>query len=197
MAATTTWTRVSRRLGFDRNPLRRRSDMAEAWLPPVAIAVFLALSPLLVGMAGAWAHAENAAAARAERSWHRVPAVLLEPVPGPMMSDNGANSWLAWAPARWITGGRAHVGPVPAPSGTRAGATVPVWLDRAGHVQAPPLPEGQVRYRAVLAALVGLTALAAVFAGLVLIVRWLLDRRRLAGWETAWLAVGPQWSRRG
>jgi hypothetical protein len=26
--------------------------------------------------------------------------------------------------------------------------------------------------------------------------RVLLDRRRMAGWETAWRAVGPQWSRR-
>ena len=196
MAPTTTWTRLTRRLGLDRNPLRRRSDMIEAWLLPVAIAVFLALSPVLVGGAGSWARAENAAAVQAERSWHRVPAVLLEAVPGPMMSDNGANSWMVWAPARWIAGGRAHVGQVPAPSGTRAGATVPAWLDRAGQVQAPPLAAGQVRYRAALAASAGIIVLAAILVCLVLTARWLLDRRRLASWGTAWLAVGPQWSRR-
>jgi hypothetical protein len=197
MTPTTTWTRVRRRLGFEPNPLRRRSDMVEAWLLPAAIAVFLVLGPLLVGAAGSWARAANAAAAQAERSWHRVPAVVLEAVPGPMMSDNGANSWMVWAPARWIAGGREHAGRIPAPSGTRAGATVPVWLDRAGRVQAPPLAAGQVRYRAALAAVVGLTFLAAILACLVLAGRWLLDCRRLAGWGTAWLAVGPQWSRRG
>jgi len=26
--------------------------------------------------------------------------------------------------------------------------------------------------------------------------RWALDRRRLAGWEAAWAAVGPLWTRR-
>lgn len=197
MAPTTTWTRLTRRLGLDRNPLRRRSDMIEAWLLPAAIAVFLALGPLLVGTTSAWTHAENAAAQQAQHSWHRVSAVLLEAVPGPMMSDNGANVWVAWAPARWIAGGRAHVGPVPAPAGASAGAAVPVWLDRAGRVQTPPLTAGQVRDRVILAALVGLTALLAILAGLTLIGRWLLDRRRLAGWGSAWLTVGPHWSRRG
>jgi hypothetical protein len=26
--------------------------------------------------------------------------------------------------------------------------------------------------------------------------RWVLDRRRLAGWEAAWAAVGPHWTKR-
>lgn len=188
---------MTRRLGLDHNPLRRRSDVIEAWLLPAVIAVFLALGPVVVVAAGAWAHAQNAAVQQAQRSWHRVPAVLLQAVPGPVMSDNGANSWTTWTPARWNAGGRPHVGQVPAVSGTSAGSTVPVWLDRAGHVQAPPLTAGQVRDRAMLAAVVGLTGLAVILAGLALVSRRLLDRRRLAGWETAWLSVGPHWSRRG
>jgi len=188
---------VSRRLGFDHNPLRRRLDLIEAWLLPAVIAVFLALSPLIVGAAAALVHNENAAARQAQRSWHRVPAVLLQAVPGPLMSDNGANSWVTWTPARWTTDGRPHVGQVPAISGTSAGSTVPVWLDRAGHVRAPPLTAGQVRDRATFAAIVALTALAVFLAAMALIGRRLLDRKRLAGWGTAWLSVGPQWSRRG
>src|SRR5262249_35331921 len=139
MTPTTTWTRVARRLGFDHNPLRRPSDLIEAWLLPAVIAVFLIVSPLLVGAASAWVHNENPAAQPAERSWHRVTAVLLQAVPGPLMSDNGANSWITWTPARWTAGGRPHVGQVPAVAGSSAGSTVPVWLDRAGNVQAPPL----------------------------------------------------------
>jgi hypothetical protein len=38
-------------------------------------------------------------------------------------------------------------------------------------------------------------ALAIVLGGLTLLVRRVLDRRRLARWGAAWLAVGPQWSR--
>jgi hypothetical protein len=194
MTPTTMWTRMSRRLGFDHNPLRRGSDVIEAWLLPAAVAAFLILGPLAVGVTGLRIHANNVAAQRAEHSWHRVPAVLLEAAPGPLMSDNGANSWLVWTPARWTSGGRSHVGNVPAPAGTSAGTTVPVWLDRSGNVQVPLTALG-ARDRIVIAGAFVLAMLAAFLAGLALLVRRILDRRRLAGWEAAWLSVGPQWSR--
>jgi hypothetical protein len=194
---TTTWTRLTRRLGTDHNPLRRRSDLIEAWLLPAVIAVFLALGPLAAGAASLWVHAGNAAALQAQRSWRRVPAVLLAAAPGPLMSDNGANAWLVETPARWTAGGRTHAGKIPAAAGTRAGATVPVWLDRAGNVQVPPETAGQVRERVIVAASLALAVLAVLLAGLALIARGALDRRRLGGWDAAWQAVGPQWSRNG
>jgi hypothetical protein len=196
MTPTTTWMRLARRFGFDHNPLRRRSDLIEAWLLPAAIAAFLILSPLLVGAASRVVHDENAAVAQAQRSWHRATAVLLEAVPGPLMTDNGANTWMTWTPARWNTGGRQHVGPVPASAGTSAGSSVTIWLDRAGNVQTPPLTAVAVQDRVVLAALIALSALAAVLAAGALIGNCLLDHRRLTKWGTAWLSVGPQWSRR-
>jgi hypothetical protein len=197
MTATTTWMRVSRRLGFDHNQLRRRSDVVEAWILPAATALFLAVSPLLAVGASAWVHNEYVAAQQAERSWHRVTAVLLQAVPGPLMSDNGANSWQTWTAARWTENGRTHVGQVPADAGSSAGSAVPVWLDRAGNVQAPPLTAGQVRDRVALTAVIVITFLAAFLTVLALIGRRVLDRMRLASWGTAWLSVGPQWSRHG
>jgi hypothetical protein len=187
---------MTRRLGLDHNPLRRGSDVIEAWLLPAAVAVFLILGPVVAGVTGWRVHADNLAAQRAERSWHRVPAVLLQAAPGPLMSDNGANSWLVWTTARWSAGGRAHVGSIPAPAGTRAGATVPLWLDRAGKVQVP-LTAASARDRIIIAGSLALAMLAAFLAGLTLLGRRVLDRSRLAGWEAAWLSVGPQWSRQG
>jgi hypothetical protein len=189
-------TRVIRRLGFDHNQLRRRSDVIEAWILPVAVAVFLAVSPLLAVAASAWIHNENVTAAQAQRSWHPVTATLLQAVPGPQMSENGANSWLTWTPARWTEHGRRYVGAVPAEAGSSAGSSVTVWLDNAGNVQAPPLTPGQVRDRAALAAAIVITVFAAFVTAVALIWRRLLDRRRLASWGTAWLSVGPQWSGR-
>jgi hypothetical protein len=187
---------VARRLGLDHNPLRRRSDKVEGWLLPAAIAAFLVLGPVLGGLASARVHADNAAVQRAERTWRRVPAVLLQAAPGPMMSDNGANAWLVWTPARWIADGRMRTAAVPAPSGTRAGATVQVWLDRAGTVQLPPTTAAVgAGDRVVVATSFVLAALAVFLAGLALLGRVVLDRRRLAGWEADWLSVGPQWSR--
>lgn len=195
MAATTMWARMTRRLGFDHNPLRRRLDLIDGWLLPVAIVAILILGPIAAGAAGLWAHAGNMAMQRAEKSWHQVSAVLLEPVPGPLFSNNGANSWLVWAPARWAVSGRPHTGNVPVPAGTSAGTAVTVWLDRAGKVQVPPLTAGGARNRIVVAAAFALAGLVALVTVLAVAARWLLNRRRLAGWEAAWLSVGPQWSR--
>jgi len=197
MTPTTVWTRVTRRLGFDHNPLRRGSDLIEAWLLPAVIAVFLILAPFIAGAAGQLVRADNAAARQVTRSWHQVPAVLLQAAPGPMMSGNGSNTWLVWTPARWTADGRSHAGSVPAPSGTRAGASVPVWVDRAGDVQAPPVTPAGARDRVMIGMLVVLIAFALLLAGLAVLGRRWLDRRRLAGWEAAWLSVGPQWSRHG
>jgi hypothetical protein len=194
MAPTTTWTRVARRLGFDHNPLRRRLDLIDGWLVPTAIAAFVALGPLLAGGAGLWVHADNAAAQRAQRSWHEVRAVVLQPVPGPAMSGSGSASWLVWTPARWTADGRIRTGNVPVPAGTSQDAVVPVWLNRAGRVQAPPLTTAAARDRIVVAALFALASLAVLLTIVAAAARWLLDRRRLAGWEAAWRSVGPQWS---
>jgi hypothetical protein len=194
---TTTWTRLTGRLGFDRNPLRRPADLIAAWLLPAVIAAFLALGPLAAGAASLWVHAGNAAARHAQRSWHRVPAVLLQAAPGPLMSDSGANTWLVETPARWTAGGRTHTAKVPAAAGTSADAVVPVWLDRAGQVMFPPQTAGQVQERVLVAAAAALAALAVLLASLALLARRVLDRRRIAGWDAAWQAVGPQWSRNG
>ncbi len=188
---------MTRRLGFDHNPLRRGSDVIEAWLLPAMIAAFLILGPLVAGAAGLWVHADNAAAQRATQSWHQAPAVLLQAAPGPMMSDNGANTWLVWTPARWAAGGRPRTGNIPAPAGTRAGAAVRVWLDRAGDVQVPPLTAPGARDRVMVGMSLALAAFALLLAGLALLGRRMLDHKRLAGWEAAWLSVGPQWSRHG
>jgi hypothetical protein len=194
---TMTWTRLTRRLGRDRNPLRRRSDLIEGWLLPAAIAAFLAAGPFVAGAAGLWVRADNMAARGAQLSWHRVSATLLQAAPGPEMSDNGANTWVVWTPARWNADGRPRVASVPVPAGTWAGSTVPVWLDRAGNVRLPPLTAAQASNRVLVAALTALAGLAVLLAGMALLARWVLDRRRLAAWEAAWLSVGPSWSHQG
>ena len=194
---TTTWMKLTRRLGRDCNPLRRRSDLIEAWLLPAAIAVFLALGPLVAVVTDAWVHANSAAAQHAQLSWHRVDAVLLQAAPGPEMSDNGNNTWIVWTPARWTVDGRRYVGDVPAAAKTRAGSTMPVWLDHSGKVRVPPLTRAQLGDRVITATCFALAALAALLAALAWLVRRALDKRRLAEWELAWLAVGPRWSRQG
>ena len=84
-------------------------------LLPAAIAVFLAASPLVTAAAGLWGSGSTTRRPRhAQLSWHLAPAVLLKAAPGPEMSDNGANTWVVWTPARWTSGGRTRTGSVPA-----------------------------------------------------------------------------------
>jgi hypothetical protein len=192
---TMTWTRISRRLGYDHNPLRRPCHRVQSWLLPAAIGVFLVLGPLLAALAIWWAHGENSATRQAERSWHSVPAILLASAPRPLMTDNGANSWLVRVPARWTAGGRQHEGPVSVVTGSRAGSTARVWLDAAGHVQTPPLTSVQARDRVVASMAAALAALAALLTVLAVVCSRMLMQTRLMSWETDWLTIGPQWSR--
>jgi len=193
---TTWWKRLTRRLGPDGNPLRRRSDVIDAWLLPVAIVVFLALCPLVLSLTGTWMKHANIAEQRAQADWHPVSATLLRAVPGPQQIDHGTNSWINWAPATWTdaTGLKRHAD-VPVQAGSRVGSRVTVWFDSSGRVRMPPLTAGQASSRILQARAAGLATLAVLLAILVIVTRKILDRRRIAGWESAWLTVGPTWSR--
>lgn len=186
---------LTRRLALDDNPLRRRCDLLEAWLAPVATALFLVLCPVLFLVLGMLVRADNAAVMRAQRSWQPVTATLLQSVPGPAFSDGGANTWTAWTAARWTEHGQTYRGEVPANAGSSAGSTETIWLNHAGHVQQPPMSSAQVSdwiYGDTLLA-IGALALALVVA--VWLIRRALDRRRIASWELDWLIVEPRWSR--
>src|SRR5215472_7319153 len=191
---TATWKKLARRLGRGPNPLRRRSDVLEAWLVPAAFVVFLALSPLVAGLAAMGVRADNAAAQHVQQSWHPASAVLLRAAPGPAFSDNGANTWTVWEPARWTAGGRQYTGSIPVAAGSRAGSSQTAWLDRAGHVRAPAMTAPELSGAIGTGILLAVAALAVVIGIAYRLAKWALDRRRIASWETAWLSVGPRWS---
>jgi hypothetical protein len=192
---TMTWTRLARRLGVDHNPLRRRSDLIDAWLLPVAIALFLVLGPIVAGGAAWFTSAQVTADRQAEQTWHRVPAMLLRAAPGPM-SGGSPHSWTVREPARWVADGTLRTELVPVTAGTRAGSVVPVWLDRAGQPQPLPMTASQVSDRMVVTVSAALAALTVLLTGLVLVIRWRLNRRRLSSWASDWDLVEPQWSHR-
>jgi hypothetical protein len=106
------------------------------------------------------------------------------------------------AEARWRDpGGREQSGMLTtstAPGLLRAaaGARIPVWLDRSDQPTAPPAGQAAM----IVNALAPSTAVAGG-AGMILLVcyglcRIVLDRRRLAAWESAWSLTGPRWTTR-
>lgn len=192
---TTTWMKIKRRLCLDGNPLCRRSDRVAAWLPLAAVVAFLALSPVVFSVAGAWMRADNAVAQGAQL--HSVTAVTLQAAAGPEFSDHGANTWFEWVPASWTSAGQRHVGNVPVAAMTPAGSKVTAYLNHAGKAQLPPMTSGHARDRVLVAGLAALAVLAMLVATLTGLARWILNRRRLASWQTEWVTVGPRWSHHG
>ncbi|QNE73370.1 hypothetical protein F0344_00880 [Streptomyces finlayi] len=180
------------------HPLRRRVDLLEAW-------AFLALFALLV----LGAPAAGAAAARAvytydlgvaadqEASRRQVPAVVVRRVPPADISvgETGRGDTVR-ALVRWTAlEGSPDRGISFVPAGLERGDRTTVWLDRRGHVSAPPLSHEHIMAGAftVGAATAGAGVGAAAAAGLV--VRRAAGRYRMTVWEREWQRVGPSWRR--
>ena len=188
--------RLARKLGLDANPLRRRTDKIGTWLMAQFLVVVLVGAPLLAIAAFTWAARAGAAEQRAERSWREVPAVLLRSVPAPDSIAGGVFGY-SWVPARWTApSGQVRSGEIPVEVGLTAGRKVRLWVDAAGRPTDAPLTHRAVVARAATAAAIATVGLMIALSCLALIVRWLLDRRRLADWELAWAIVGPQWTKR-
>ena len=188
--------RLARKLGLDANPLRRRTDKIATWLMAQVLVVVLVGAPLFAIAAFTWAARVGAAEQRAERSWREVPAVLLRSAPAPDSFAGGVFGY-SWVPARWTApNGQVRSGNIPVELGLTAGRKVRLWVDAAGRPTDAPLTHRTIVARAATAAAIGTTGLLIALSCLALIVRWLLDRRRLTDWELAWAIVGPQWTKR-
>jgi hypothetical protein len=172
-------TRLARRLGLDGNPLRRPIDKIEACLAALTLVLLVTGAPVLSIAAGrAWVRGHF------ER---RVSAVLLQAAP-PVAG---------LVPARWIApDGQTRTGWIPVSPGSAAGRTASLWVNTAGSPTSPPLNHGAVLGREAMAAVFVPIALGWGLLFLAEAGRWVLDRRRLAGWDAAWAAVGPQWTKR-
>jgi hypothetical protein len=187
---------LARRLGLDRNPLRRGTDRVEAWIRIVLVLAFLIGAPVVFWGAARWAGSVAPTAAHAQQAGeHRVPVTLLQGMPS--AADSFTVVSLGWVKARWtVPGGSVRTGYVEVPAGSRAGSTVPVWLDRSGRPTEPPWPPGQARSWTVMIAALAPIVLALLLLAIMGILVHILQRQRLASWQRAWSAVGPQWTRR-
>lgn len=93
--------RLARALGLDRNPLRRASDRAEAWIRIGLLAVFLIAGPIVAIGAGGWAYHTRIAAAPVQAApAHPVSATALRPAVPLSYADRADGSSPAWAGTR-------------------------------------------------------------------------------------------------
>lgn len=190
-------TRFARRLWLGRNPLHRPMDRIEAWITTGLLAVFLAGAPLSWIATGRWVQHGGQREQRAQQSWRQVSAILLHSAPViPRFYFRTTWDPSIDEPARWsMPGGQVRTGYVAVPPGTLIGRTVRVWVDNTGRPTGPPLFAPALAKRVLGAEILAPLALAALLLSLARLVRWQMDRRRLAGWEADWAFTGPRWTR--
>jgi hypothetical protein len=193
-------SRLARRLGFDRNPLRRGTDRVETVLRLILVILLVAGVPVAAVAVGRSADHLALHRVQAQRAAHQqVSATLLRDSPAFGSPDPYTSVQGNWVPARWQRPGQpARTGEVFAVAGARKGSTVQIWTDPAGAITDPPLGHrdvvGDVLVAVMTTCLVSWLVLLAAWT----LARRALDRQRLSAWEAEWRASGPLWSdRRG
>ncbi len=189
--------RCARRLGLDRNPLRRRADRIEAVVLLSTAIVLLAAAPLAAVTAGLQAGHLALRHARAEQAAVRqVTAVLLQPAPPTGAPDPYSAVQLTTVLGRWQPPGQPpRSGQVPAPAGTKAGSRVAIWIDASGAVRDPP-PDHRAAVGVACIAAAGTWLVTSVLVlGFSTLARRALDRRRLRDWDAEWRRAASSWTR--
>jgi hypothetical protein len=185
------------------NPLRRRSDVVEAWagLATVVMAsVGAPLAGLAAGQSVDTTLRRAVAAQRAERHEVRATVLSVSDAPATVVDPDDTNTRGTSHTARisWRTAdGTLHKASVIMIGRHPAGSTLPLWTDRRGRPAQPPLDTTTATTNAVAA---GLGAAATVIAFLLSVrqlLSWRILRRRLADWEREWSRVGQDWGRAG
>ncbi|MFI9052147.1 hypothetical protein [Streptomyces sp. NPDC053427] len=178
-----------------RGPLRRGSDVAEAWLV-LATALLMAVAAPAAGVAAA--NAVAGAADRQSQDRHGVAAVLTENPPARIGADpTGGIGGRMHTTVRWTAAdGTSRTGETTVPAGLRAGDRTTAWLDGRGALLRDPVSPGEATVESIASGTVAasgtcLLLFAAERAG-----GALLTRRRYALWEREWAAGDAQWGHR-
>jgi hypothetical protein len=209
-------SRLSGELGWRwrRSPLRRRTDVVEAWLG-VLTALLFCLVPLVGWWTGHSVDRGLQRVVRAQRAERvlvtatvlpaRAPAAgraVTGPAGGTAAADAASQSRGAAARRgdrlRWTAPDHSvHTATVPVELQTWHDGKVSLWTDRTGEPVPPPLDSATATTHSVLAG----TAVATAAGGLLLIshrvLAWHLMRRRLDSWEQDWARVSQDWGRTG
>jgi hypothetical protein len=175
-----------------RNPLKRRSDVVEAWVAAVALLLVLIAAPFTGFITGS---ALDASAARQRVDVHRVTAVLQRDAPVLPVTAGQVDSPRVQVPVRWTADdGTVHIRTTLVTQGLRAGTPVTVWTDRAARLVPPPPSPAQGTALAVtggIGAAAGVCLVVMTACGLI---RMELNRLRMDEWDREWADKGPRWS---
>ncbi|WP_328911858.1 MULTISPECIES: Rv1733c family protein [unclassified Streptomyces] len=185
-----------------RNPLRRRTDVIEAWLGLIT-AVLLCALPALGWWAGHEVDHGLRQVVRAEHAERTLVTATVQPASTQKTGSTPAPESGSAGPGgtdvlRWRgPDGSVHTAAVSAEVEVRHAGEVKVWTNHDGVLVPPPLDSATANTHAVLAGV----ASAAGAGCLLLISRkvlmWRLMNRRMVSWEREWARAGGDWGRTG
>ncbi|MDX3582265.1 hypothetical protein OG920_04180 [Streptomyces europaeiscabiei] len=186
------------------NPLRRTTDLVEAWLAFAALLLIIVAAPLIGAVAGTTAQGALQQSVRdQQQARHRVTATVVKKVDGSPLDPDPETATTRDRQSRVVadwTGpdGTDHHGTVMANLKTpQPGDHFTLWTDGRGRIVGRPLDTTTATTHAVLAGF-GATALAAgLVEGARRLIVWRMVRRRYAHWDQAWDKAGPDWGRTG
>jgi hypothetical protein len=184
------------------NPLRRTSDLVEAWLALAAMVLILLAAPLLGAVVGASAQDALQQSVRDQRqARHEVAATVVKELSrSPLDPDPETSSSLdphSRVLANWTApdGTAQHGTVIAALKSPHHGDHFTIWTDLQGRIVGRPLDSATATTHAVLAGFgAGLMSAGLIEGGRRLIV-WRMVRRRYAGWDRAWDKAGPDWGK--
>lgn len=186
------------------NPLRRATDLAEAWVALAAMVLILAVAPVAGVVVGGLAQDSLQESVRNQRvTRHLVTATVTRELDrSPLDADPETSTGREMRTrvlADWTApDGTAQHGPVLANlKDPHRGDHFAIWTDVQGHIVARPLDSATATTHAVLAGFgAALLGIGLVESARRLIV-WRMVRRRYARWDQAWDRAGPDWGRTG
>ncbi|MEU5992719.1 hypothetical protein ABZ806_27440 [Spirillospora sp. NPDC047418] len=177
--------RLRRRLGLERNGLRRRVDRVQRLLALGLLLLLLAAAPPVAALAVSWSydagtHAENAE--RANR--HRVVATVTSTGGVGSSGDRYIHEAVQ---ATWPgPGGEPRIGTLPSWKNVKVGAQRTIWVDRNGDPAVRPRPHSRTVTDAVYAGAAAVLGCAIPVLFGYVVVRRRCDRHRDALWEADW-----------
>lgn len=173
-----------------RSPLRRRSDLVEAWVVLCGW-VFALVGALFAGVVAADAVTHSAQEMRAQS--HKVTAVLVKDTEDPAAS-RVTTDHLVWGTVRWTDpDGTIRTDDARVPPKSHAGSKVQVWTDRNGVVVNEPLSETEILLHSIAGGVLAAGAAGGVVLGCSWVVRLGLERRRMEQWAAEWEQVDTPW----
>ncbi|MFJ7998277.1 hypothetical protein ACIQ7D_14175 [Streptomyces sp. NPDC096310] len=188
-----------------RNPLRRGTDLAEAWVALTAVLLLALATPVVGWLGGKRVDAALRETARVQHEQrHRTSALVVSRTPRRALPAFDAESATEQnmgtrVVATWrAPDGTARGGTVPTPLRTpRAGDTFTIWADAQGRYVRAPMNAEAGRVHAALAGLGFATLGAGLIEGVRRLIVWRLVQRRYQRLDRAWTETGPDWGRTG